>query len=293
MRCVITGGRGFVGGYLAVELRGAGHDVVLLDRAEVDVADAEAVRARLDSTRPDAVFHLAALTHVGDSWLDPDRVARVNIGGTEAVLAGAEAAGAEVVIVVGSAEEYGRVEPADVPIRESHPAPGHSPYGTSKAAATRLAAEFAQGARTRVVIVRPFNHTGPGQIPRFLIPALAARIRAALESGDREIAVGNLDPVRDISDVRDVVRAYALLAESGARGEIYNVCSGRGVSVAEIADRLIAVSGADLRVRVDPELVRPVDIPILIGDHTKLTVATGWTPQIPLDTTLADVLQLG
>jgi len=293
MRCVITGGRGFAGGYLATELRAGGHDVVLLDRADLDVADTAAMRERLGSIRPDAVFHLAALTHVGDSWLDPDEVARVNVGGTEAVLQGSEAAGVDVVVIVGSAEEYGRVEPADVPILESHPAPGHSPYGTSKAAATRLAVEFGQHARTRVVIARPFNHTGPGQVPRFLIPALAARIRAALESGDHDIAVGNLEPVRDISDVRDVVRAYVRLAESGARGAIYNVCSGRGVSVAEIAERLIAASGADLRLRVDPELVRPVDIPILVGDHSKLSAATGWRPEISLETTLADVLQLG
>jgi GDP-4-dehydro-6-deoxy-D-mannose reductase len=293
MRCVITGGRGFVGGHLALALRGAGHDVVLLDRAEVDVADGEAVRARFAATQPEAVFHLAALTHVGDSWADPDAVWRVNVGGTEAVLAAADAVGTEVVLIVGSAEEYGRVTPADVPLTESHPANGASPYGRSKVEATRRAVEFAASSPVRVVVARPFNHTGPGQTTRFLIPALAQRIREARASGTGKIAVGNLDPIRDIGDVRDVVRAYVALVEHGETGEIYNVSTGRGVSVREIAETLVAVAGVSLELRVDQDLVRPVDIPILIGDHTKLTAATGWEPEIALATTLADVLEFG
>jgi GDP-4-dehydro-6-deoxy-D-mannose reductase len=290
MRAAITGGNGFVGRHLAAALRGAGHDVTSLDRNEVDVSDATAVVGVLRAARPDVVFHLAALSHVGESWSDPDAVERVNVGGTQAVLDGSDAVGVQTVVVVGSAEEYGRVTPADVPLGETHPAAPESPYGRSKAEATRRAVEFAAHSRVRVVIARPFNHTGPGQAPKFLIPALAQRIRAAAEAGVDEIAVGNLDPVRDIGDVRDVVRAYLALARLGESGEIYNVCTGVGVSVREIAERLVAASGRALELRVDPDLVRPVDIPVLIGDHTKLTDATGWHPQVSLDTTLRDVL---
>jgi GDP-4-dehydro-6-deoxy-D-mannose reductase len=293
MRCVITGGRGFVGGHLATALRAAELDVTLLDRSEVDVADRAAVQRSFAAASPDAIFHLAALTHVGESWSDPDAVRRVNVGGTEAVLAASEAVGAQVAVIVGSAEEYGRITPDDIPITESQPAAPESPYGQSKAEATRLAVEFSRTSALRVVIARPFNHTGPGQSTKFLIPALAERIRAARQSGTRSIVVGNLDPVRDIGDVRDVVRAYRLLASLGTNGEIYNVSTGRGVSVREIAETLIAASGAPIELKVDPDLVRPVDIPVLIGDHTKLSAATQWEPEIPLRTTLTDVLEAG
>ncbi len=290
MRAVITGGNGFVGRHLASALRASGHDVTILDRNEVDVSDADAVGAALRAARPEMVFHLAALSHVGESWSDPDAVERVNVGGTVAVLDGSERAGADVVVVVGSAEEYGRVTPDEIPLHEDRPVAPVSPYGRSKAEATRRAVEFATSSRARVVVARPFNHTGPGQAPKFLIPALAQRIRAATAAGAIDIAVGNLDPIRDIGDVRDVVRAYVRLADLGSSGEIYNVCTGRGVSVREIAERLVAASECPLELRIDPELVRPVDVPVLIGDHSKLTSATGWTPQIDLDTTLRDVL---
>jgi GDP-4-dehydro-6-deoxy-D-mannose reductase len=288
-RCLITGGRGFVGTHLAARRRAAGDDVVLLDRAEVDVADADAVLRALREARPDVVFHLAALTHVGESWNDPDAVHRVNVGGTEAVLRAADAVGCSTVLVVGSAEEYGRVTPDEIPVDEQHRIAPESPYGVSKAAASALALEFARTTAMRVIVTRPFNHTGPGQSPRFLIPALAERIRAARRDGATWIPVGNLDPVRDIGDVRDVVRAYDLLVEHGSSGEAYNVATGHGVSVREIATTLLAVAGVDLELRPDPELVRPVDVPMLVGDHSKLTAATGWRPEIPLARTLADV----
>jgi GDP-4-dehydro-6-deoxy-D-mannose reductase len=140
------------------------------------------------------------------------------------------------------------------------------------------------------VRVRPFSHTGPGQTDRFLIPALAARIAAAERAGADEIPVGNLDPVRDVSDVRDIVRAYRLLADGGESGEVYNVCSGTGVAVREIADRLVANARRPLRLTVDPELVRPVEVPRLVGDASRVRAATGWAPEIPLEQTLADVL---
>jgi GDP-4-dehydro-6-deoxy-D-mannose reductase len=293
VRALITGGSGFVGPYLAEHCRDQGDDVVALDRSgpdPLDITDRDAVREVFARHEPEVVYHLAALTHVGDSWADPAAVFRVNIDGTAHVLDAARAAGVRRVIVVGSAEEYGRVEPADLPLREDAPLRPSTPYGVSKIAASYLALQAHIAHGFDVVRVRPFSHTGPGQTDRFLIPALAARIATAERAGDDEIPVGNLDPVRDVSDVRDIVRAYRLLADHGVAGEIYNVCSGTGVSVRDIAERLVASARRVLRLTVDPELVRPVEVPRLVGDVSRLRATTGWAPEITLEQTLAEVL---
>ncbi len=166
-----------------------------------------------------------------------------------------------------------------------------TPYGASKVAASYLALQAWLGSGLETIRVRPFNHTGPGQSARFLVPALAQRIVEAERDERDEIAVGNLDPVRDVNDVRDVVRAYRLLASDGAPGEVYNVCSGTGVSVREIAELLLAHAQRPLRLVQDPALVRPVEVPRLVGDASKLRAATGWEPEYTLDDTLRDVLQ--
>lgn len=290
MRCLVTGGAGFAGRHLVRELEAHGNIVDVLDRAHVDVADATQVAAAFARLQPEVVFHLAAITHVGESWNDPNAVERVNVGGTRAVVAASAANGAQVVVIVGSAEEYGAIATPGTPIRETADPEPVSPYGISKLEATRFAIDFAAETATRVVVVRPFNHTGPGQTPNFLVPALARRVLNAQRAREREIVVGNLDPVRDLGDVRDVVRAYRLAAEHGTSGQIYNVATGRGVTVRSIAERLIAAAGADLTLRVDPDLMRRVDVPVLVGDATKLETATGWRPEIDLDTTIADVL---
>ena len=293
MKALITGGTGFVGPYLATHCRELGDDVVALDRSGddlLDITDRDAVRDAFAEHAPEVVYHLAALTHVGDSWADPAEVFRVNIDGTAHVLDAARATRVRRVIVVGSAEEYGRVEPADLPLREDAPLRPSTPYGVSKIAASFLALQAHLAHGLDVVRVRPFSHTGPGQTDRFLVPALAARIAAAELGDDDEIPAGNLDPVRDVSDVRDIVRAYRLLADRGEAGEIYNVCSGTGVSVREIAERLIASARRPLRLRIDPDLVRPVEVPRLVGDASRLHAATGWTCEISLEETLAAVL---
>jgi GDP-4-dehydro-6-deoxy-D-mannose reductase len=182
------------------------------------------------------------------------------------------------------------VRPEECPITENQPQEAHSPYGVSKVAADYVALQAYLGEGVPTVRVRAFNHTGPFQSARFLVPALARRIADAERDEHDEIAIGSLEPVRDITDVGDVVRAYRLLAEHGLPGEAYNVCSGAGVSVGEVAERLIALAHHPMRLRVDPELVRPVDLPILIGSPAKLTEDTGWRPQIPLDETLSNLL---
>jgi len=294
MKVLITGGSGFVGRYLAAHCAEQGDDVVTLDRSgdePIDITDREATRAALAKHEPEVVYHLAALSHVGDSWSDPSAVYRVNIEGTAHVLDGARATGVRRVVVVGSAEEYGRVDAADLPLREDAPLRPTTPYGVSKIAASYLALQALLAYGLDVIRVRAFSHTGPGQSDRFLVPALARRIAVAEREQRDEIRAGSLDPVRDLSDVRDVVRAYRLLAEHGTAGAVYNVCSGSGVSVREIADHLLAAARRPLRITVDPELVRPVEVPRLVGDASRLRADTGWRPAYGLDETLAAVLE--
>ena len=237
------------------------------------------------------MYHLAARSHVGTSWTDGDALTDVNVGGTSAVVDACVAAHVGRVLVVGSAEQYGTVDADSLPVDEHAPCRPISPYGKSKVAAEAVALDAHRTHALEVVCTRAFNHTGAGQSPAFLVPGLAERIAAAERSGTDEIVLGNGDPVRDFSDVRDVVHAYALLAERGEPGEVYNVCSGRGVRVGDVAARLIARARRPLRAVTDPELMRPSDVPVLVGDPTKLVAATGWLPRHDLDETLDAVLQ--
>jgi GDP-4-dehydro-6-deoxy-D-mannose reductase len=293
VRALVTGGRGFAGSHLCAHLQAMGDEVVSADRGGepgLDIVDREATYRTFAEHRPEVVYHLAALTHVGESWATPTAFLRVNVEGTANVLAAASAAGAGCVVVVGSSEEYGRVDERDLPLSEDAPLRPATPYGVSKVAASFIALQAHLGTGLRTVRVRPFNHTGPGQADRFVVPALARRIAEAERDGRDEIVVGSLDPVRDISDVRDIVRAYRLAALHGEPGEVYNVCSEQGVSVAKVVERLVALCSRELRVVQDPALLRPVDVPVLVGTSAKLRAATGWSPAFDLDQTLADVL---
>ena len=291
MRSLITGGRGFVGGWLADHLREVGDEVVAIDR-EVEITDPAALLGAMSAAAPDAVYHLAALTHVGQSWEEPLQVLEVNIIGTAAILAAARQCGTDPrVLVTSSAEVYGAVtDPELLPLSEGSPTAPRTPYAASKLAAEAVVAQAYLGHGQHVITVRPFNHIGPGQTPNFAVPALAKRIVEADRRGSPTIPVGNLSARRDFTDVRDVVRAYRLLIEAGRPGEIYNVCSGRDVSIREIADSLLTLAGTTLAFEIDPSLVRPVEVPVLRGDPTRLVDATGWKPEVPLDQTLADVL---
>ena len=291
MRSLITGGRGFVGHWLADHLVDLGDEVVVIDR-EVDVTDPAALLAALVSAAPEAIYHLAALTHVGKSWDDPLQVLQVNVIGTAVLLAAARECGTDPrVLVTSSAEVYGAVtDPTRLPLREDSPTAPLTPYAASKLAAEALVQQAFLGHGQSVITVRPFNHIGPGQTPDFAVPALTKRMVDAERQGTGSIPVGNLTARRDFTDVRDVVRAYRLLIESGEPGNLYNVCSGRDVEIKEIADELLALTGASLKFETDPALMRPVEVPVLRGDPSRLKEATGWEPKIPLEETLADVL---
>jgi GDP-4-dehydro-6-deoxy-D-mannose reductase len=294
MKVAVTGARGFVGPHLVAHLEACGDDVLPLDRHgpdPFDVTDAEAVRTRLTDAHPEVVYHLAALSHVGESWQNPASSFRVNAEGTLNVLHTCTEIGVERVLVVLSSEEYGRVAESELPLTEDSPVRPVTPYGVAKATADLLALQAFLGDGLATIRTRPFSHTGPGQSPRFVVPALAARIARAERDAIDEIPVGSLDAVRDLTDVRDVVRAYRLLVERGEPGAVYNVCTGRGVSVHEIADQLLARAQRPIRLVTDPELVRPVEVPRLVGSNELLRSVTGWSPEIPLEQTLTDVLE--
>ena len=292
MRAFVTGGHGFVGPHLITHLRASGDEVVAPDQRSLDLADADGLRAAIGDARPDAVYHLAALAHVGDSWADPRRTFAVNATGTLHVLEAARAC--EVpprLLLVGSAEVYGVVTPTQLPLTEDTPLVPVTPYAASKVAAEYLGVQYHLGYGVPVVRARSFNHIGPGQHGSFVVADIARRVADAVRSGDRRpIRVGNLAARRDFTDVRDVVRAYRLLVERGTPGEAYNVCSGVGVAVEDLARLVLDVAEVDLELETDPELMRPVDVPVLVGDNAKISAATGWKPEVPLDDTLRDVV---
>ena len=290
MRALITGGKGFVGQWLAAHLKDSGDEVFVID-VETDVSDGAALRRVMGDVAPEAIYHLAAMTHVGESWEHPSKVLQVNVLGTAELLAAArEVDPSPTVLVVSSAEVYGVVDPANLPLNESTPTAPATPYAASKLAAEAVALQAWRGYGQPVIVVRPFNHIGPGQSPNFAVPALAKRIVEAKRSGATSLPVGTLTTRRDFTDVRDVVVAYRLLITRGITGTVYNVASGRDVAISEVADHLLSLAGAELELVTDPSLVRPVDVPVLQGDAELLRAATGWSPQIPLATTLADVL---
>lgn len=293
MRALITGGLGFVGQHLARHLGACGDEVHTIDRhgeGAVDITDGPAIGAVIAGIAPDALYHLAGWADVGASWNDPVGAFRANAEGTLHVLRGCIEAGVERVLAVSSADLYGVVTPSELPLTESSPLRPASPYGASKAAAEALAQQAFLGHGVGVITVRPFNHLGPGQSEHFVAPALAARIARAERGDRRTIPVGNLSARRDLTDVRDIVRAYRLLVEHGEPGEVYNVCSGRDIAIQELADLLVGLARRSIELEPDPSLLRPVDLPVLRGDPSKLQRATSWTPEISIETTLADLL---
>jgi len=292
VRALVTGAGGFVGVHLVRHLEESGDEVVQLERTVdgIDVIDTPEITEAVMAAKPTVVYHLAGSADVGGSWDTPQETFLANALGTLNMLEASRQVGAERVLAVSSADVYGRVTEDELPLDEGQPLRPVSPYAASKVAADALAQQAWLGHRQPVVRVRAFNHLGPGQTDRFVAPSLAARIARNERDGGDEVPIGNTAPRRDVTDVRDVVRAYRLLIEHGEPGEVYNVCSGRAVAVQEIADLLLGMADRPMRLVTDPALQRPVDIPVLVGDNTRLASATGWSPTIPLERTLADVL---
>lgn len=291
MRALVTGSNGFVGRHLTMHLERSGDDVVGVDRDEGDVTDAEAMLRVMEDVRPEVVFHLAALTHVGESWNNASEYTRVNVVGTQRVLDAAyDVVPEAVTVVISSADVYGIVDESALPLTESQRVAPANPYSSSKVEAEHVALEATRLRDQRVIIARPFNHLGPGQATSFVVPALASRLLDAAEAGEGTIAVGDLSPRRDFSDVRDVVRAYRLLASGGVSGEVYNVATGRDVAIGDVASQMAELLALEVTFVQDATLLRPVELPVLRGDHQKLTRATDWAPVIALSDSLRDVI---
>lgn len=293
MRALVTGAGGFVGVHLVRHLEEQGDEVLQLERTVdgIDIADPDALTDAVVAAKPEVVYHLAGAADVGGSWAAARETFVANALGTLNVLEASREAGADRLLAVTSADVYGRVAQDELPIREDQPLRPVSPYAASKVAADALAQQAWLGHRLPVVRVRAFNHLGPGQSDRFLAPSLAARIARNERDGGEEVPIGNLTPRRDVTDVRDVVRAYRLLIEAGEPGGVYNVCRGTAVSVRQIAEALLGMARRPMRLVPDPALQRPVDIPVLVGDNRALRAATGWEPTIALERTLTDVLE--
>ena len=295
MRSFVTGASGFVGSHLIEHLSEQGDEVIGPgdgpDNPEIDITDRSAITVAMADAGPDVVYHLAAQADVAGSWIDPVETMRVNIEGTLNVLDAARVVGASRVLAVTSADVYGRVSEADLPLDESAPLRPVSPYAASKAAADMLCLQATLGHGLDVIRVRSFNHLGPRQSDKFVTSALASRIVANERSGGDVVRVGNLEARRDFTDVRDVVRAYRLLMTMGVAGDVYHVCTGVDRPIQALAEMLVARANSAMRLETDPELLRPVDLGALRGDPSKIQRATGWTAEIPIDRTLNDILE--
>jgi GDP-4-dehydro-6-deoxy-D-mannose reductase len=292
LRVLITGAAGFAGGWLARECAAAGDEVVGLSREEVDLCDADAIRAALRDARPEVVYHLAALSSVGASWEQPadtlNENAMASVNMLEALLNEAPRAR---VVWVSSCQVYG--EPEHMPVDEDAPLRPENPYAVSKTTGDLLAAVYAEAHGLDLVRVRPFNHVGPGQRDAFIVSSLARQAAHARASGARQldIVTSNPDARRDYTDVRDVVSAYRLLARAGVGG-VFNVSSGHSVSASELVAMLAEViAPIEVSHTVDPARVRAHELMDLAGSHARLTAATGWRPVIPLKQTLRDTIE--
>jgi GDP-4-dehydro-6-deoxy-D-mannose reductase len=282
-RILVTGARGFAGPHVLAEL---GEHAVA---SEADVTDPEALAGEVRATRPSAVCHLAAASSVADSWRSGAETWRVNALGTVVLLDAVrdEAPGART-LVVSTGEVYGPT--ADGPAREDAPTAPLSPYAASKAAAELAAARAARVDGLDVVVARPFQHAGPGQDERFAIGSWTRQIARLEEQGGGELEVGDLTVRRDLTDVRDVARAYRLLLDPEIPAGAYNVCTGRTVALADVVETLVGLARASIEVRQNLARARRLDVPVLAGDPARIERATGWRAEIPLEQTLTDAL---
>ena len=312
-RALVTGAAGFVGQHVTQLLLREGWAVTgvsaapasggVLSAAEsgavawhtLDLREAGRIGPLLDASRPDAIVHLAGIAHVMTAQGDPHAARAVNVGIFESLAAELRPrrdAGAldPVVLVIGSAEQYGRHDLSEMPLREEAELRPMHIYAETKVAQETSALEAHRGWGMRVVCTRSFNHSGPAQDPTFLLPSVVRRVLDLKASGARILALGNLTPVRDYLHVCDVARAYVALVERGEHGSVYNVASGTGRTVAEVAGAICRAARLDAEIVSDPALVRPVDVPALVGDATRLRARTGWAPERSFDDLIADVM---
>ncbi len=309
MQALVTGALGFVGVHLCRHLLEQGHSVgglvlptevrscsgALPPQVEVfgaDILEGEAVVRILQSWKPTAIYHLAAFSNPESSWAQAERTLETNILGSHNLLQAAVEIGIEPrVLLVGSCQQYGLVPEKDQPIREEQPQRPLTPYAVSKASQEILGQRFFLSGLLPVLLVRAFNHTGPGQSASYVCSSFARQI-VEIEAGclPPRIKVGNLTVRRDFTDVRDVVRAYTFILERGNPGEPYNVCRGEALSVRQLLDAMLELTEVDVAAEVETNRYHALDVPLMLGDNSRLSCELGWQPHFGLKQTLADLL---
>lgn len=309
MKALITGITGFVGSHLAEFLLSKGYEVYGIARwrsdtshinhilsklkiVEADLNDSHSFYSAINQIKPDQIYHLAAQSFVPTSWTAPADTIKTNVIGTINLFEAVRKAGINPRIQVAcSSEEYGLVKPDEVPIKETNPLRPLSPYGVSKVAQDMLSFQYFHSYGLKIVVTRGFNHTGPRRGDVFVCSNFAKQI-VDIEKGltTPVIKVGNLDSIRDFTDVRDMVKGYNLALEKGTAGDRYNICSGKGYTIQEVLDMLLKMTDKKIKIEVDKERSRPSDVQILVGDSSKFRKKTGWSPEIPFEKTLKDLL---
>lgn len=306
MNAMIIGAAGFVGPYLAQAIEeNMSCDVIAtkLPQEKLDIPDAkiidlnildeEQLFSTLEKEHPDYIFHLAAQSSVALSWKNPSLTVNINIQGAVNLLNAIRKLDYNPkVLIIGSGEEYGHIKPDEVPITEENALHPGNVYAVTKVCQNMMATLYSQAYGMNIVLTRSFNHIGPMQRPTFVVADFCKQV-VQIEKGLQEPAmkVGNLAAKRDFTDVRDVVRAYCLLIEKGKPGETYNVGSGHAIAIQEILDMIIRQSGREIKVEVDSAKLRPIDVPIIEADTTKITRDTGWKPEISIEQTISETLE--
>lgn len=304
-KVLIIGAAGFVGKYLirylktmgeykvaATKLSNENIEVSDVDLYNVDITQRDDMVSLLYSIRPDYIFHLAAQSSVSVAWKNPGLTVDVNIKGAINVLdAVRELYYKPRILLIGSGEEYGHILEGETPIKEDNRIRPGNIYAATKACQNMIGGIYANAYDMQVLMVRAFNHIGPEQSSIFVVSDFCRQV-AEIEKGLKEpvMYVGNLSAQRDFTDVRDVVRAYTLLIEKGKPGETYNVGSGHAYEIREILDKIISLSTVEIKVEIDQNKIRPVDVPIIEADVTKLMNTTGWKKEIPLEQTIEETL---
>ena len=301
---LVIGAAGFVGNYLINEMHANGMEAYATKLPhekfgnpnatvyDLDIMDKEAIVTLLFEVRPDYIFHLAAQSSVGLAWKNPGLTIDVNIKGSINVMdAIRELFYKPRVLLIGSGEEYGHIRPGETPIKEDNLLRPGNIYAATKACQNMIGNIYSKAYDLELMMVRAFNHIGPGQAPLFVVSDFCKQV-VEIEKGLREpvMMVGNLAAKRDFTDVRDVVKAYVKLVQAGVPGETYNVGSGNAKEIREILDMIISMSDKEIKVEIDPNKIRPVDVPIIEADITKINEITGWTPEIPLEQTIRETL---
>lgn len=302
MRALITGIDGFVGYYLSEHLINERQEVFgttivpeytneKVTLFSMNLLDKSAVEQVIKAVQPDTIYHLAGQSAVGLSWQKPSLTMSINVNGTIHLLEAVRDYCKEAkVLIIGSSDQYGPIKEEDCPITEEHPLRPVSPYGISKVAQEEMAKLFIRSYNMNIIMVRAFNHIGPRQGINFVIADFASKI-ARIEKGmEPTIKVGNLEVYRDFTDVRDIIRGYYMLMQTGQIGEVYNIGSGKGYKIKDMLYQLLNITNKQINIESDSSKIRPIDVTILVCDNSKIKSHVGWRPTVDISTSLQDTL---